>query len=396
MPAEGHVAEDQDVDDRRVEHAVADRRPDLRQPDEARRSARSARPTRRARPSARCAAIGAKMSRPWKLDVMSGSIRPRFSSARASTMPAERLGRVHQQPVVRTDEDVAAGDPERDRQALRADARVDDGDVDPDRHVRQGEDERAGPVADRVPRHLVVDVDDVRVRADPEHDRRGRRPAPTGRSRSRKVMTGRIGGWYRTRRTVAPGRAEAAPGGGSAPLRTVDRSGGGGRAVAIGWMSEVSAVGAVPRRRDPNRPVRAMLAQEQQLIDLAEGPVDLRDRDAAQEGGQVGGLVRREAPAHEEAIGRAGHQLSAVSSARLSVERRGARPGRGRGATPPWMPPPRDGADEAGGEAIARVPVNLAAPARPCPTVSPRALVSGRGRSGAVGACWSPGWSGRR
>ena len=38
-------------------------------------------------PAARCAATGAKMSRPWKLDEMTGSIRSRFSSARASSMP---------------------------------------------------------------------------------------------------------------------------------------------------------------------------------------------------------------------------------------------------------------------------------------------------------------------
>jgi hypothetical protein len=55
--------------------------------------------------------------------------------------PAQALRRANQQPVVRTDEDVAAGDLDRDSQPVRADARVDHRDVDPDRHVRQGEDQ---------------------------------------------------------------------------------------------------------------------------------------------------------------------------------------------------------------------------------------------------------------
>ena len=88
-------------------------------------------------PAARCAATGAKMSRPWKLDVMTGSIRSRFSMARASTMPPSASAAGDEQPVVRADEDVAAGDLEGDRQPLRADARVDDRDVGADRHVRQ-------------------------------------------------------------------------------------------------------------------------------------------------------------------------------------------------------------------------------------------------------------------
>ena len=92
--------------------------------------------------------------------------------------PAEGVRGRHQQAVVGADEDVAAIDLERDRQPLGADAGVDDRHVRADGHVRQCEHERARPIADRVPRHLMVDVDDVRIGADREHhasaDRRSR------------------------------------------------------------------------------------------------------------------------------------------------------------------------------------------------------------------------------
>jgi hypothetical protein len=53
-----------------------------------RSSTATVRPTdSNATPLARWAAIGEKMSRPWKLDEMTGSIRSRFSSARASVIP---------------------------------------------------------------------------------------------------------------------------------------------------------------------------------------------------------------------------------------------------------------------------------------------------------------------
>ena len=71
--------------------------------------------------------------------------------------------------------------------------------------------------ADRVARHLVRDVDDVGVRAEPEHHRpadgrRGR--SEVGRERDDGAHPRMVPGRGRAAR-----RAEAAPGGGSAPLR---------------------------------------------------------------------------------------------------------------------------------------------------------------------------------
>ncbi len=83
--------------------------------------------------------------------------------------PAQRPGCIDQQSVIRADEDVTPGDLQADRQSLGPDTRIDDCDVDPDGHVLQGEHQGARAVPDRVARHLVVDVDDVRVRADGEH-----------------------------------------------------------------------------------------------------------------------------------------------------------------------------------------------------------------------------------
>jgi hypothetical protein len=83
------------------------------------------------------------MSRPWKLDEITGSISSRFSSARASTMPPSVSARRDQEPVVRADEDVAPRDLEPDREPFRADSRVDDGHMDADRHVLEREHQRA-------------------------------------------------------------------------------------------------------------------------------------------------------------------------------------------------------------------------------------------------------------
>ena len=62
-------------------------------------------------------------------------------------------------------------DADRDRPARRADAGVDDRDVEPDRQVRQRAPQRERPVADRVLADLVGEVDDLGVGADAEHDR---------------------------------------------------------------------------------------------------------------------------------------------------------------------------------------------------------------------------------
>ena len=51
---------------------------------------------------------------------------------------AEDVGRRHEHAVVRPDEDIAAGSPDRDRVALGPDAGIDDDHVDADRHPRHG------------------------------------------------------------------------------------------------------------------------------------------------------------------------------------------------------------------------------------------------------------------
>src|SRR6266550_195164 len=53
------------------------------------------------------------------------------------------------------------------------------------------------------------------------------------------------------------------------------------------------------------------LAKEEELIDLAERPVRLADLDPGHESGQVGGLVRRQAPKDEIAVGRPGWESRA-------------------------------------------------------------------------------------
>src|SRR5690349_15307421 len=153
----------------------------------------------------------------------------------------------------------------------------------------------------------------------------------------RNVMTGRIGGWYQAcpaRREVAcryiVRNAEAAPGGGSAPLR-LDRSpdGRGPRqAIAVDAYSVdpgTASIGGTEPAGLGHGP------EEQQLIDLSERPADVRDRDPAQEGGQRRRFVRCEAPCHETAVSRAGLQPSPLG--RCFRRARGALPGRGRGAT---------------------------------------------------------------
>ena len=75
-----------------------------------------------------------------------------------------------EQAVVRADEDAAVGVAQGERPPVAAHARVDDGEMDADRHVRQrvGEDERT--LQHRLGRDPVGDVDDLRVRGDPLDD----------------------------------------------------------------------------------------------------------------------------------------------------------------------------------------------------------------------------------
>ena len=83
---------------------------------------------------------------------------------------AQALGRGHEQPVVGPDEHVAARDPQGDRPACRAHARVDHRHVEPERRVRERAPQREGAVADRVLADLVRQVDDLGVGADVEDD----------------------------------------------------------------------------------------------------------------------------------------------------------------------------------------------------------------------------------
>ena len=249
---EGHVAVDEHVDDRRAQGPVLDDRGDDGQSDEPldrdRRSdilVRHAGREVRGHRGEDVAAVEARRDhRQHEVAVLEGA---RLGDA------AQRLGAGDEQAVVGADEDVTPGDLEGHREAFRPDPRVDHGDVGADRHVRQGEHQRAGTVADGVARHLMVDVDHVRIRADAEHDAPadGRRGRPEiGQERD---DWSHAEGWYRAGHASKRRREE-----GSAPLRRgFDRSGGEeGSTVAVGDVL-VSAGGADPPSRAPNRPDRA-------------------------------------------------------------------------------------------------------------------------------------------
>jgi hypothetical protein len=83
-------------------------------------------------------------------------------------------------------------------------------------------------------------------------------------------------------------------------------------------------------RSEPTGPGHG--SQEQELVHLAERPVHIGDRDPAQEGGDVGSLIRRQSPHEEKPIGRSGDQL--LLGRRLASRRGGLSRwvrGRGRG-----------------------------------------------------------------
>ena len=73
------------------------------------------------------------MSRPWNVFETGSS---RYGESLISTTSSIRSGRRDQQAVVGADEDAVAG-ADRDRSSLRADAGVDDGEVDAGRRERQ-------------------------------------------------------------------------------------------------------------------------------------------------------------------------------------------------------------------------------------------------------------------
>ena len=180
------------------------------------------------RPAARCPATGAKMSRPWNVEVVRGSIRSRFSRTRASTAPPRTAAAGRRTPLsgpMRTS-------PRADRIAIGRRSvptpGIHDDDVDADRQPRDGGPEQVGAVADRVLPDAVADVDDLGVAGDREHhaaaDRRGGFRAEVGE----EADDGSVHGprWYRSSR-----ESEAAPGGERAPLRMGCRPAGGGPAV---------------------------------------------------------------------------------------------------------------------------------------------------------------------
>ena len=117
------------------------------------------------------------MSRPWKVDARCGLSSVGILEDAGLGGAAEDLRGRHEEAVVRPDEDVAAGDPDGDRQASRPDTRVHDRDVDPDRQPRHRRPEEVGALEDRELPDAVADVDDLGVRGDREHhaatDRRG-------------------------------------------------------------------------------------------------------------------------------------------------------------------------------------------------------------------------------
>ena len=104
LPGDPGVAERVDEQHRRVEAAVArdgDRQHEI---DQRGRGRRSGRPTRMARRSARCAAVGANRSRPWNVCETRGRNSAAFVELARLDDPAEHRRGGPQQPVVGTDQ----------------------------------------------------------------------------------------------------------------------------------------------------------------------------------------------------------------------------------------------------------------------------------------------------
>ena len=289
--AEPDVAEAVDEDDRGLERrrratarrrqrevgrdsAAIDRRADVRES---------------ACPIARWAATGAKMSRPWNVDAMTGSHRSRFSRTRASRDPAERVrppgsaarcrarrgGRrgpsriaIGRRSVPTPGSTTATWTPTgrygSAHQSSNAPSRI--------AYFRTSWPMSticaSGAMPTITPRQMAARA--VAAEVGQERDEgssHGRmvatRPSPTARARSgdRNAPT----------RPLAA-ETGTAPGGGLAPFRC-SRMAGGGRAPprgVFGW-----ATGPRPGRsvrfavRSPNRPCPLHLAEEEQLVDLA-------------------------------------------------------------------------------------------------------------------------------
>jgi hypothetical protein len=84
---------------------------------------------------------------------------------------------------------------------------------------------------------------------------------------------------------------------------------GGGRAPPSGIFSCLSELSDGDRSVFGTESALVMeLSQEEQSIDLTDLPLLRPDRDAAQEGGQVRGLVRRQPPLEEAPVGRPGER----------------------------------------------------------------------------------------
>ena len=119
-----------------------------------------------ATPAARCAAAGAKRSRPW-------NVREIDSSAYVGVRELVRgldpraLGGRDQQAVVGPDVERPSRSRSASGPARAADTGVDDGEVAPDRHVRDRVREHQRALEDLLRRDPVRDVDDLRLRRDP-------------------------------------------------------------------------------------------------------------------------------------------------------------------------------------------------------------------------------------
>jgi hypothetical protein len=109
---------------------------------------------------------------------------------------------------------------------------------------------------------------------------------------------------------------------------------GGGNAIVTGYsgwsrLAGDGSGGRFVRIRELTRPVH--LAEEEQLIDLLQRPAGLADADPGHPAGQLGGLVRRQAPDDQVAVGRSGGQLRGRGVARCPAPGGGGRPRRGPG-----------------------------------------------------------------
>ena len=83
--------------------------------------------------------------------------------------PAQALGRRQEQAVVGADEEAAVAAPQRERAPAGTHSRIDDGQVDAGRHVRERVRQRQRALEHRLRRDPVRDVDDLGVRRDPLH-----------------------------------------------------------------------------------------------------------------------------------------------------------------------------------------------------------------------------------